>query len=43
MKKTLKCFKCKKPIKKEYAYNGHYYHEDCLVNSVIKNYNKLTK
>lgn len=29
IKKGQKCFLCKKEIKKDWAYNGHYWHDLC--------------
>ena len=43
MKKGQKCFGCKKIIKKDFCWNGHYWHEKCIDKLAIKRYKDYLK
>jgi hypothetical protein len=42
-KKGQKCFGCKKLIKDDYAWNGHFWHEKCIEKKAIERYLKKIK
>jgi len=40
LRKGQKCWGCKKEIKGEFCWNGHFWHERCIEKDAIKRFNE---